>query len=1172
MRRLTLASFSMLLASAALPALAETAVLLRDIRPSQPVQTFSEQGVMRPLLPAGRAMLFTVKAAGPVHEIWSSDGTIAGTRTICSGSCSSNAQALGTIGDVALFFDDIGSSAKLWRSDGTRPGTFPIAGGQFEELQPCPSFESGSESELVSGVLFFKGGFGCELWRTDGTAAGTRPVQGLNPEPESRISIRELIAWNDGLWFSGSDANGQRGLWRSDGSAATTALVRSFSIEPRFFTAVGSRLYFVAPDEGRGDELWVSDGTAAGTRLLTHFAAQQPFPDSFSEIPAYFQDIEGVFHFLADDVTGGLDLWRSDGTEAGTRRVTAFGNARPFSNAFNERQIVKLGSRLIFVATDGLTGFRLWTSGGTPETTAVVSACAGGSCPTVEHDAALVSLGGKALFLGTRPGQAAVVWSTDGTGSGTKVVRNLCSGHCSSLPESLFGLLGRALFIAQGPEVYEVWQTDGTEKGTQRLASIERHTFDENFGRPFEPVATRNTILFVAEDVNSNGQIWASDGTAEGTGPVTWLTGGGIGSDPYGFASDGGAAWFLAPDGTDNYLWRSEGTAATTVKTNGREPFVVARGFAFFPYFENGFEGLGRSDGAFGEPLHLTPAEGFVAGLVAFGDGVAFVFQKPEAGVSLWKSDGSVGGTNKLVDLPDSLGDLIEMTALGPELFLIGRTSVVRSDGTAGGTHAVDLGDSAYQTGTLTRMGNSVFFVGHSEGGRVWKLASATGPAAPLLPLDSPAGRNPSALAVFQGALYFLALDESFDAGLWKSDGTTAGTILLKRFPERSFFFGEQAEFAPAGGRLFFSFDDGVSGQELWRTDGTSAGTVLVSDIVPGPPGSAPSRLAAAGDRLFFAAADEEHGIELWESDGTEAGTRMVHDIAPGGPSSQPGEMTAAAGKLFFAADDGVHGREPWVLPLAQSGCQPSEEALCLGGRFRVEAFWRDFQGHFGSGKAVALTTDTGYFWFFNPANVEVVLKVLDGQGVNGHHWVFYGALSTVEYTLTVTDTQTGAARRYVNPPSRLGSVADTIAFGPLGAIGSNLSTGPSAAEWEPLTEVRTTVAAPCVESATRLCLQGGRFAVEAAWRDFQGNTGAGQAVPLAGGDTGYFWFFNQDNVEVVLKVLDGRPLNDKFWVFYGALSSVQYTLTVTDTQTGKVKKYENPSGRLASVADTGAF
>jgi hypothetical protein len=58
----------------------------------------------------------------------------------------------------------------------------------------------------------------------------------------------------------------------------------------------------------------------------------------------------------------------------------------------------------------------------------------------------------------------------------------------------------------------------------------------------------------------------------------------------------------------------------------------------------------------------------------------------------------------------------------------------------------------------------------------------------------------------------------------------------------------------------------------------------------------------------------------------------------------------------------------------------------------------------------------------------------------------------------------------------------------------------------------------------------------------------------------------------VVLKVLDGTPVNGHHWVFYGALSSVEYTVTLTDTQTGEVNTYRNPSGRLASVADTGAF
>ena len=81
------------------------------------------------------------------------------------------------------------------------------------------------------------------------------------------------------------------------------------------------------------------------------------------------------------------------------------------------------------------------------------------------------------------------------------------------------------------------------------------------------------------------------------------------------------------------------------------------------------------------------------------------------------------------------------------------------------------------------------------------------------------------------------------------------------------------------------------------------------------------------------------------------------------------------------------------------------------------------------AGQAVPITSDTGSFWFFSNANLEVIVKVLDGRSVNGHFWVFYGALSNVEYTITVTDTETGAVRTYFNPQGQLASVADTSAF-----------------------------------------------------------------------------------------------------------------------------------------------
>jgi hypothetical protein len=294
--------------------------------------------------------------------------------------------------------------------------------------------------------------------------------------------------------------------------------------------------------------------------------------------------------------------------------------------------------------------------------------------------------------------------------------------------------------------------------------------------------------------------------------------------------------------------------------------------------------------------------------------------------------------------------------------------------------------------------------------------------------------------------------------------------------------------------------------------------------------------------------------------------------------------------------------------------CTTSESALCVqGGRFRVEVTWTDFQGRSGSGRAVPLSSDSGYFWFFNRENIELAVKVLDGRAVNGRFWVFYGALSNVEYTVLVTDTATGAVRAYRNPSRVFASVGDTGAFTPDGAprevddsgeehddpalladltrIASDtlhvgwrnlrrvVLPGLGAASVNPLLSgadltLASSAAHPranCLPTANALCLAANRFRVEVEWRDFRGRTGFGMSKPLTT-DTGAFWFFNTANTELIVKVLDGRAVNDHFWVFYGALSNVEYTLRVTDTLSGAVRTYRNPSGTFASRGDVEAF
>ena len=107
----------------------------------------------------------------------------------------------------------------------------------------------------------------------------------------------------------------------------------------------------------------------------------------------------------------------------------------------------------------------------------------------------------------------------------------------------------------------------------------------------------------------------------------------------------------------------------------------------------------------------------------------------------------------------------------------------------------------------------------------------------------------------------------------------------------------------------------------------------------------------------------------------------------------------------------------------------------------------------------------------------------------------------------------------------------------------------------------------PCVASPTKLCLNGGRFHVSVTWRDFFGNSGAGQAVTETS-DSGLFWFFSENNLEMLVKVLDGCGVNDHYWVFAAATTNVQYDLTVKDADSGAEKSWHNALG-VASPAIT---
>ena len=131
-----------------------------------------------------------------------------------------------------------------------------------------------------------------------------------------------------------------------------------------------------------------------------------------------------------------------------------------------------------------------------------------------------------------------------------------------------------------------------------------------------------------------------------------------------------------------------------------------------------------------------------------------------------------------------------------------------------------------------------------------------------------PAWSFPLSLTDLDGTLFFAAIG-THGSELWSSDGTRAGTVMVKDInPGRDWSLSWTPELAPVGGALYFAADDGTHGEELWKTDGTEAGTVLVKDLYRGTKGSSPTWITDSGGAAFFSATNPSTGRELWKSGG----------------------------------------------------------------------------------------------------------------------------------------------------------------------------------------------------------------------------------------------------------------------------------------------------------------
>jgi ELWxxDGT repeat protein len=686
----------------------------------------------------------------------------------------------------------IGEANELWTSDGTTAGTKFL--NAFLEIR---------ELEVIGDICYFSAGttdHGIELWKSNGTAAGTVRVKDIVPG-RGNSTPQFLKRVNDALYFSANNIVNGRELWKSDGTASGTQLVKdiypgSTGSKPASIVAEGNRIFFVARTEVPGYELWVSDGTSAGTQLVKDI-----HPGVAGSHIADLIASNGAVYFSAQSPMRGRQLWKSDGTESGTSIVKVINT----SGSAVVSNLINVNGLIFFQATDGVHGLELFRS--------------------------------------------------DGTSQGTFMLKDI-----NRLLSSFSNIDGTLFFVAYDNEWSiddrNVWMSDGSPEGTIQLSSPDlyvsiwqkfHHINGAAYVFGFNRTAEQNGIYrfdmngnlsFIKEvswtddqridfvqmgDLHffaADGYYWRSDGTSNGTYPLRMLCCG-EGSQPMYLEDAGGKLYFSTANGGG--FWRTQGSAETTelLEEDFVEDIEGLNGDVFYRLGDSFGPGstVWKLDDETGIKTEMSGVATDPRYITDAVDRVYFVANTPSAERKMWVSDGAPEGTHAIEASPTPNF----MAPLGTRIIFDSNGQLWVSDGTESGT---------FLLANLSRL---------------------------------------QYLTQFKGELYFYAWDAAHGLELWKTNGTSPGTVLVKDIRQNdtdNLSVQDMDGHAMTDDWLYFAGINNEGKHSIWRTNGTATGTTQV--IAFEPESEWLPSLVGADSNIFFVRI-LAWGSEIWITDGTNA-------------------------------------------------------------------------------------------------------------------------------------------------------------------------------------------------------------------------------------------------------------------------------------------------------------
>nr|WP_321233920.1 T9SS type A sorting domain-containing protein [uncultured Psychroserpens sp.] len=340
-------------------------------------------------------------------------------------------------GLVFFFAKNIDGDDELWKTDGTASGTTKVPGF----IDGISYRQMSNFHVLDNGFLYFTGFKSNEhyLYATNGNLIVEVKSFGTGTN-----TFDSMVSNDDKIYFYNPTFSGSN-LWVSDGTTDGTVLLKTFN-RLRYFAAVGDEMFFSAIENSGGEqELWKTDGTTSGTIEVADI-----IPGISSE-PRNLSPLNDNLIFSAYTEQYGRELWISDGTESGTvlLKDINLGNASAFSEVpfgFNSFTI-KLNNEIIFPATDGMGGIELWKTDGTENGTVLlqdINAGAAGSNPN-----SFVKINNLIYLQATTEDEGAELWKTDGSSEGTTLVSDAINpGALGAVPQDMIALGDDLIFTA----------------------------------------------------------------------------------------------------------------------------------------------------------------------------------------------------------------------------------------------------------------------------------------------------------------------------------------------------------------------------------------------------------------------------------------------------------------------------------------------------------------------------------------------------------------------------------------------------------------------------------------------------------------------------------------------------------------------------------------------------